>query len=71
MPYPNIHYSDESGQYCCPRCRHASELSFTAIPEHRRVYTVNGEEHTTHLPEVRDYECGDCGFFWSLGIEQA
>jgi hypothetical protein len=40
-------------------------------PNHRREFLgPNGEECTIHMPAVRDYECGSCGFEWSMDVDQ-
>lgn len=62
---------DTSKKYCCPICRHESELRFVDVPEHRRHFTTeDGTECVEHMPAMRDYTCADCGWQWAQDVEQ-
>lgn len=62
---------DRSGNYYCPNCGGQHAFHYEEIPEHRRRYVQqDGTDVTEHMPEIRDYECSDCGFFWSLDPTQ-
>lgn len=64
-------YTDLTGTYCCPICRHESELQYVNVPPHTRNYTDDGgAQHVWHMAAARDYTCKDCGFEWSVDAEQ-
>ena len=64
-------FHDKSKKYCCPICRHETELRFVEIPAHRREFTgESGNQNVEFMPELRDYTCGDCGFQWAMDVEQ-
>ncbi len=64
-------FVDRSHGYSCPNCTHTHQHTYMETPNHRREFLgPNGEECTIHMPAVRDYECGSCGFEWSMDVDQ-
>lgn len=64
-------FHDESKTFCCPICRHESELRFVEVPAHRRHFTAeDGTECVEHMPALRDYTCSDCGWQWAQDVQQ-
>jgi len=58
---------DRSGEYYCPCCGGQHAFHYEEIPEHRRLYVdPDGTEVTEYMPAIRDYECSDCGWKWSV-----
>lgn len=52
----------------CPHCHSGEYLSYTPIPESRRVWVdSNGTEVTEHFGELRDYRCRNCDTEFTMG----
>ncbi len=58
---------DRSGRVC-PYCHSGEHLSYTPIPESRRVWVdSNGTEVTEHFGGLRDYSCRNCDTEFTMG----
>ena len=65
-------FTQDHNRTVCPCCRYAGNLSFTQIPESRRVWTdSNGTEVTEFFGPLRDYTCRNCDAEFTMEADHA